>query len=104
MNPQEVTGMMTRRVLSHFLALTVASTALVIALPLGAVAQDVVEPEETEEAEAQEEEEAEEEEDPFRTSRSSWRAPRSHSAFSTSTPRKAASISLSPRIAWARTS
>ena len=57
--------MMTRRVLSHFLALTVASTALVIALPLGAVAQDVVEPEETEEAEAQEEEEAEEEEDPF---------------------------------------
>ena len=38
--------MTTRRVMSHVLALTVASTAFVIALPLGAVAQDVVEEEE----------------------------------------------------------
>ena len=38
--------MTTRRVMSHVLALTVASTPFVIALPLGAVAQDVVEEEE----------------------------------------------------------
>ncbi len=48
--------MTTRRVMSHVLALTVASTAFVIALPLGAVAQDVVvEEEEVDEEEAQEE-------------------------------------------------
>ena len=38
--------MTTRRVMSHVLALTMASTPFVIALPLGAVAQDVVEEEE----------------------------------------------------------
>ena len=54
---------MTRRVMSHVLALTVASTAFVIAPPMGALAQDVVEEEAVDE-EAVEEQEAQDD-DPF---------------------------------------
>ena len=46
--------MTTRRVMSHVLAFTVASTAFLFALPVGAVAQDVVDQEEVEEEEAPE--------------------------------------------------
>ena len=52
--------MTTRRVMSHVLAFTVVSTAFLFALPVVAVAQDVVDQEEVEEEEAQEEEAPEE--------------------------------------------